>query len=196
MGSVTVAEAVPAGVENFRLYPQSGCHPDVPGWWGFGDTDMSGEELEAWYTRRFGPLNQPISDRLKATSLDPEGPGVIMEFDDLRVSFGVPRPGSMIHLQVLTYETVGHKCPPRSSELWDIDPVTAYTETTATCMNFLGVEYRPLGVVESPPSAWKQMTYEDGRAIAYDDSQPRLIYSRASTDDEWQRNEGRCFRRD
>jgi hypothetical protein len=40
------------------------------------------------------------------------------------------------------------------------------------------------------------MTYEEGRVIAYSESEPTLIYVRTQSDDSWYEYEGRCCRRD
>jgi hypothetical protein len=57
-----------------------------------------------------------------------------------------------MHVDVRTYETVGYDCPLRDAKLWDINPVTAYEETS-TCLDFLGVEYRHHHATDmDPPS--------------------------------------------
>lgn len=203
MGAVAVSEAIPEGATEVELFLRTGCHPDVPGWSGRSTTDLSATELEAWYSERFGPLNGALSDRHKAASIDPDGPQRFLIFDDVRVVFTPPKTeGEALRFFVSTYETTGHECPPRSAELWDKGPVTAYTETERSCLDFLGVEYRPLGITEAPavdarpPEDWTHMTYESGRVIAYSWAQPRVVYAGVSGDDTWQRHAGRCFNQD
>ena len=133
-----VTDAIPEDVENFRLTPQAGCHPDVPGWWGRGETTMSIAELAAWYTNRFGPLNQSLTHRITAARQAQFGVDrPLLIFEGMRVMV-TPGPTGRIRVDVRSYEAVGHDCPLRDAKLWYINPVTAYEETS-TCLDFLGV---------------------------------------------------------
>ncbi|NND04615.1 MAG: hypothetical protein HKN91_17710 [Acidimicrobiia bacterium] len=98
----------------------------------------------------------------------------LLIFDDMRVMFTPGRSGR-IGLDVRTYETVGHDCPLRDAKLWDASCVTAYWEMS-TCLDFLRVEYRRDHATDvDPPSDWARMTYDEGRVIAYSESEPNLI---------------------
>jgi hypothetical protein len=192
VGVIAFETAVPS-LSSTDLTPETYCNPSIPGWYASGETEMSPTELVAWYSDRFGPVDDQVTAFING-AIKSLGPGYnstssTIVFGDLQVIYGTLENGDT-WFAVRTYETVSHVCPPRDTEIWDPDQVTAwsYEGLCGQVIDFYGIEFGTLSYgrrasdrneisVTGPPEGWRVLRYPNGRSVSWSLENPGRIYA-------------------
>ncbi len=191
LGPIAFETAVPDPT-SAELVPETYCSPSVPGWNASGEAEMSQAELVAWYSDRFGPVNDQVTEFINE-ALNSPGPGYrgprTLVLDDLQVIYGTIDNGST-WFAVRTYESVSHLCPPRDTDVWDPEQVTAwsYEGVCGHVIRFYGVEFGTRGYgtnasdrnqasLAEPPEGWDVLLYPNGRSVSWSLEDPSRIYA-------------------
>ena len=178
IGDIPLAAVTPPGTE-LDIYRWDTCHPDVPGYWAAGESTVSPAELDEWFSSRFGAINEEATLRRNQTGQI----GAFVVYDD--ITTWIASPGATTSLSVWTYETVGHECMYRYSDIWDLQNARAYTDACdRLAIDFWGVDYGA-GDPSDPPDHWSVLTFPAGQEIAHGSDRPTVIYARTAPDESW-----------